>query len=354
MRTLILLGLVLMALAPLQAQETILPERNQRSWDVYVQGRPGQTKLIFMDILTGERVAFNTRGERYTLLEGWVMYFDIEARQVKMARPGEPIRQHPFIIVSPDDYRVDWAVSADRKFIAWTLARRNAEEALTTSTFVADAAGSDIREVLADGPREGLRVLPIALADDQTELYMDVHPDGLNPTPYTQYASLFALHLATGEIRNLPGEPACFLCAAGFGEGLFARLTSDGQSLGVEVRLDSLHGGAARVIPAIRQDHAVQAGDVLISPDGGLAVYALSQVDANQAVRTVLARVDLHKLEQSILGRPMAGFVYPIAWAEDSGAILLTNEQRSGTWKIDLNAGRLVKIATATYLGHLG
>ena len=354
MRTLILLGLVLMALAPLQAQETILPERNQRSWDVFVQGRPEQTKLIFMDILTGERVAFNTRGERYTLLEGWVMYFDIEARQVKMARPGEPIRQHPFIIMSPDDYRVDWAVSADRRSIAWTLARRNAEQALTTSTFVADAAGSDIREVLADGPRAGLRVLPIALSDDQTELYMDVHPDGMNPTPYTQYASLFALHLATGEIRNLPGEPACFLCAAGFGEGLFARLTSDGQSLGVEVRLDSLHGGAARVIPAIPQDNAGQAGDVLISPDGGLAVYALSQMDAKQAVRTVLARVDLHKLEQSILGRPMAGFAHPIAWTEDGGAILLTNEQRNGTWKIDLNAGRLVKTADATYLGHLG
>lgn len=354
MRTLVLLGLVLMALAPLQAQETILPEQNQRSWDVFVQGQPGQTKLVFVDILTGERVAFNTRGERYTLLEGWVMYFDSEARQVKMARPGEPIRQHPFIIMSPDDYRVDWAVSADRRSIAWTLARRNAEEALTTSTFAADAAGSDIREVLADGPRAGLRVLPIALADDQTELYMDVHPDGMNPTPYTQYASLFALHLATGEIRNLPGEPACFLCAAGFGRGLFARLTTDGQSLGVEVRLDSLHGGAARVIPAIPQDNAVQAGDVLISPDGSLAVYALSQMDAKQAARTVLVRVDLHKLEQSILGRPMAGFAHPIAWAEDSGAILFANEQRSGTWKIDLDAGRLVKTATATYLGHLG
>ena len=354
MRTLVLLGLVLMALAPLQAQETILPERNQRSWDVYVQGRPGQTKLVFMDILTGETVAFNTRGERYTLLEGWVMYFDIEARQVKVARPGGPIRQHPFIIMSPDDYRVDWAVSADRKSIAWTLARRDAEQALTTSTFVADAAGSDIREVLADGPREGLRVLPIALADDQTELYMDAHPDGMNPTPYTQYASLFALHLATKEIRELPGEPACFLCAAGFGEGLFARLTTDGQSPGVEARLDSLHGGAARVIPAIPQDDAAQAGDVLISPDGSLAVYALSRMDAKQAVRTVLVRVDLHKLEQSILGRPMAGFAHPIVWTEDSGAMLFTNKQRSGTWKIDLDAGRLVKTATAAYLGHLG
>ena len=353
MRTLVLLGLVLMALAPLQAQETIQPERNQRSWDVFVQGRPGQTKLVFIDVLTGEMVAFNTRGERYTLIEGWVMYFDIEARQVKMARPGGHIRQHPFIIMSPDDYRVDWAVSADRKSIAWTLARRSAEQALATSTFVADAAGSDIREVLADGPREGLRILPIALADDQTELYMDVHPDGMSPTPYTQYASLFALHLATGEIRNLPGEPACFLCAAGFGEGLFARLTSDSQSPGIEVRLDSLHGGAARVIPAIPQDNAAQAGDILISPDGSLAVYALSQVDAKQAVQTVLARADLHKLEQSILGRPMAGFAHPIAWAEDSGAILFTNEQRSGTWKINLNTGRLVKTATATYLGHL-
>ncbi len=364
MRTLALLSVVLLAafssLNPLDAQETIQPELNARSWDVFAERRDGrsqQTNLIFMDILTGETVSLNTVGERYTLLDSGVLYFDASDRQVKLAKPDGAVRQHPFITMTPDAYRVDWAVSTDRKSIAWTLTRRNADHALMTSTFVADAAGSEIREVLADGPREKLRVLPLAFGDDQTELYLDVHPDEIRPdVPYTQYASLFALDLTSGEIRTLPGEPACFLCAAGFGAGLFLRLLPDEESNGVDVRLDSLRGGAARVIPAISQYHNAQAGNVLINDDNTSAIYVWSRRrghGAEQTVRTVFVRVNLLTLEQLIVSRPIAAFVHPIKWTEDNTAILFTGEGRNGTWKLDLQSGQVAKVAAAAYLGHL-
>ena len=359
MRTLpLLFALLLMASPLLQAQEMIQPELNARSWDVFVERKDGETRLMFMDILTGETASFSTIGERYTLLDSNVLYFDASDRQVKLIKPNGSIREHPFITMTPDTYRVDWAVSTDRKSIAWTLTRKSVEHALTTSTFVADAAGTEIREVLVDGPRKELRVLPIALDNDKAELYMDVHPDGISPhTPYIQYASLFALDLTSGEIRTLPGEPACFLCAAGFGSGLFLRLPPSEQSNGIDARLDNVHGGAARVIPAISQKNYTQAGDVLISADSTLAVYALSQPrgyrTAEQAVRTVFVQVNLLALEQSIVSNPISAFVHPIKWTEDNTAILFTSKKQNGTWKLNLESGQVIKVAAAAYLGHL-
>ncbi len=348
--------LSLMGWPPLRAQETAQPELNARRLDVFIEASGNETRLIFIDILTGETAALNTRGERYTLLKSGVLYFDTDDRQVKLALPDGAVGEHPFIIMPPDAYRVDWAVSADREAIAWTLTRKSADHALMTATFVADAAGSDIREVLADGPREELRVLPIALSHDQAELYMDVHPDGISPpAPYIQYASLFALDLTSGDIRTLPGEPACFLCAAGFGPGLFLRLLPSEEGKGIDVRLDSVHGGAARVIPAIRRQHHTQAGGALISPDGALAVYAaqLGGGGTDAAARTVFVQVNLHTLEQSIVSNPIRAWAHPIKWTEDNSAILFSGGGRNGTWKLHLASGEVIKAADATYLGHL-
>ena len=345
-------ALLLMVCRPLQAQETMQPQLNARSLDVFIERSGGETRLMFIDILTGEIAARNTSGERYTLLNNGVLYFDANDRQVKLAKPDGAVGVHPFIAMTSDAYRVDWAVSADRETIAWTLTRKSADHALMTSTFVADAAGAEIREVLADGPRDELRVLPIALGDDRAELYMDVHPDGISPrTPYTQYASLFALDLDSGEIRTLPGEPACFVCAAGFGSGLFLRLLPSETANGTDVRLDTVHGGAARVIPAIARQHHTQAGGLLISPDSALAVYA-AQLPA-ESTRTVFVQVNLHTLEQSIVSSPMNAFAHPIQWTEDNTAILFTGEGRNGTWKLHLTSGKVIKVAAAAYLGHL-
>jgi hypothetical protein len=102
----------------------------------------------------------------------------------------------------------------------------------------------------------------------------------------------------------------------------------------------------------------IPGGDILLSPDGRLAVYALSRVTdfglETQSIRTVFVLVDLDMQTQTPLTQPIRTFVIPVSWTEDNSAILLTNPLQNGTWKINLAGGSLERIADATYLGRMG
>jgi hypothetical protein len=237
--------------------------------------------------------------------------------------------------------------------LAWTLT--GGENGLTTITTVANLDGTNPQQVLVDGPREGIRALPVAFNADKTVLYMDFQPDGIADfTPFPQYAGLFALDLDTGQWERLPGEPGCF-CGAGFGTELALRLVVSQDLSGFDVRLINPTGNVQQTIPALGLRNYTQAGNVVISPDGTKAVYALAQIrdfgKPDQSTQTVFALVDLEAMTQTALTEPITTFVEPLAWTEDNTAILLTSRQRDGTWKISLSDGVLTKIAEATYLG---
>jgi hypothetical protein len=186
-------------------------------------------------------------------------------------------------------------------------------------------------------------------------LYLDFQPEGISDfTPFPQYAGLIALDLTTLQWAYLPGEPGCF-CGAGFGGGLFLRLKVNGDLSGFDLHVHNLAGQIEQTIPAQAIRNYTQAGDILLSPDGTKAVYALSQIKdfgkAGQSVRTVFMLVDLVSMTQTALTEPITTFVEPLAWTQDNSAIIFTSRQRDGTWKINLNDGRLDKAAEATYLG---
>ena len=361
MRPLIIaLLLLFLWLVPAASQETAQPTFDNHTWDVFIERDTSNDEsdtLLFIDVLTGETVSVETTGERYTPLPKGVIFFDWVEKQVKWVTPDGLIQDHPFIIFSFGVRRIDWVVSNDSKFIAWTLTREGGNNTLITTTFVADIEGNNIREVLIDGPRENVRALPIAFSEDNQMLYMDTHPDGLSQfSPYTQYAGLFALDLKSGDISPLPGEPSCF-CGAGFGSGMLLRLVLNSDLDGFDVAVYSVDGGDPRTIPAIIRRNYTQAGDVLFSDDGSYAVYALSQVrgfgTVEQIIRTVFIQVDLLTFEQEVINNPITTFVHPVAWTEDNTAILFTSEQQNGTWKINLADGQLIKVADASYIGRL-
>ena len=356
----IALLLFFLCLIPVVSQDTTQPIFNNHTWDIFIERDTGENNadtLLFIDVLTGETVSVETRGERYTPVLRGVIFFDWVENQVKLVTPEGVIQNHPFIIFSFGVRHIDWVVSRDRKSIAWTLTRADENNTLVTTTFLADIDGSNIRELLVDGPRESVRALPIAFSQDNSKLYMDSHPDGLSQfSPYTQYAGLFALNLSSGDISPLPGEPSCF-CGAGFGSRMLVRLSLNTNLDGFDVNVYSVDGGEPRTIPAITRRNYTQAGDVLLSRDGSFAVYALSQVrgfgTAEQIVRTVFIQVDLLTLEQEIINNPITTFVHSVAWTEDNTAILFTSEQQNGTWKINVADGQLVKVANASYIGRL-
>lgn len=316
----------------------------------------GLDRLQFVDTLTGEGISLDVNGSDYTLLHNGVLYFDSVAQQVQVALPSGEIRRHPFIRPT-GAYRVDWAVSHDRKKIAWTLTEASEANALTTTTYVADVDGTNRRRVLVDGPRDGIRVLPLAFGADNTVLYMDYQPDALaDITPFQQYAGVFALNIDSGQIQMLPGEPGCY-CGAGLGAGTFIRLELAENLSGFDVALHNLTAGTNMVIPALNLRNYTQAGDILISPDGTRAVYTLAQVrdfgGPGQFVRTVLALVNVTDGTQMTLTDSLSAFVQPVSWTEDNSAVIVVNPFQNSTWKVDVNDGRLTQIANAVYLGSL-
>lgn len=334
----------------------------RRNWEVYVQrgiGTDGADRLTFIDILLGERVTVEAFGERYTILGNTVLYFDYRNQRVMQATAAGTTLPHPFIRLENGATRVDWMVSPEARHVAWTLTYLEGEDALTTTTFVADANGTNRREVLQDGPRRAIRALPVAFNSDYTILYMDAQPDGLGRfTAYPQYAGLFSLNLATSEVTSLPGEPGCF-CGAGFGGDWYLRLVLPEDLGGFDVQIQNLSSGTIQQLPAIRILNFTQAGGLLISPDGERAVYALAQVEGlgtqDQFVRTVFMLVDLVNMTQIDLNEPISQYLIPVAWTEDNTAILLVDPSQDGTWKYPLDGdGRLIRVAEGTFLGRLG
>ncbi|MFN8374525.1 MAG: hypothetical protein U0694_16810 [Anaerolineae bacterium] len=320
-------------------------------------------RLIFVNTVTGEEISTDVFGTQYTIAGDNVMFFDTSARRVKLASADGIVRDHPFINTDSSTYRIDWIVSSDNALVAWTVTQRTAQAGLITYTTVSDIDGILPRQILVDGPLDGIRALPIAFSDDQTLLYMDYQPDGIGDiTPFTQYAGIFSVNVpqdAQGEVGAptfLPGEPGCF-CGGGIGAGWLLRLSLTDDLTGYNLRVHHLLGDIEQTIPALPLRNYTQAGDFLISPDGTRAVYALANVEgfgtANQSVTTVFALVDLQDMSQALLGDAITTFVHPIAWTEDNTGLIFVTPERDGTWKLSIVNGTLTNIADATYIGTL-
>ncbi len=345
--------LLILWVIPLAAQDAT---STTHIWEVFLRrGTSGAPdNLTFVDVITGDQTPVAITGERYTLVGNAVMYNDRVANRVMLVYPDGKTTEHPFIQPGTETRRVDWQLSADGKKIAWTLTDGN-PTALTTLTSIANVDGTGVQEVLADGPRNAIRVLPVAFSADYTKLYMDFQPDGFADfTPMPQYAGLIGVDIASGQWDYLPDEPSCF-CGAGFGNGFLLRLRVSQDLSGFDVHVYNLDGKIEQTIPAQPLRGYTQAGDVVISPDGQQAVYALAQVQnfgrADQSVRTVFMLIDMQLKTQTVLTEPITTFVEPHSWTEDNSALLLTSRQQDGTWKINLSDGKLARVADATYLG---
>lgn len=358
---LLLVAILLLVEGAALAQDLPRPDAKPGSWEIFLRRdavNGNLTDLIFVNLLTGASYENSTQGERFSVVDGGVIYYDRGAAQIKLARPAEAPRDHPFISQSADDHRVDWVVANDGKQIAWAISNKLADEQLVSRVYLADAAGSDIRELLTYGPRAGVRLLPVAFSDDSAELYLDVHADGAGDLkPYAWHSGVFSLDLEDGEIKTLPGSANC-LCAVAFGGGLMLRLAPNEVNRSIDVEVHNLDGEAPRFIPSIPRDDYDEAGNLLLSPDGGQAVYALAQVSAfrrpGQEIRSVLVLVDLDNEQQVVINNPMPALLRPLKWTEAGSAIVFTTDELDATWKISLVDGRTRKVATASYLGALG
>jgi hypothetical protein len=354
----------LLAGMPVSADEQMPREDDIRNhpWYVFLQrdlAGGGADQLIFVDMLTGEEITIAVSGERYTLLRRSVLFFDRASRRVMLATPFGDLVEHPFVQLDEDARRVDWIVAADHSQIAWTLTYDDEGGQMRTVTHIANIDGGDRREILTDGPFDDARALPVEAGENFSTIYLDgYHLDNIEQfTPFNQYASIYALDTATGDYDLLPDEPSNCLCGAAISKGLFLRLRLSSDLQGFDLHVYDLAGRVPHIIPAVQVSNYNTGGDILISPDGTRAVYALARVSnfgtAQQSIQTVFVLVDLRMMTQETLTSPITTFVRPVEWTEDNSAIILTSPARDGTWKITLADRQLERIAEATYLGTL-
>ena len=363
MKTNLIILLILLLATRSYSQDIAQPELQPHRWDVFTRRNDTNTSLtdvIFIDILSGDRSTLSATGERFTLTSGGVIFFDTSERQVKLAKADGIIRAHPYIFVSPETRRVDWALSEDKSRIVWTLSREVEDGQLITATWVADIAGAEIRELLVYGPRAGIQLLPIGFGADGGDVYMEAYAFGSESLSlYTRRAGLFALSIRDDELvaRSLPGDRTCF-CAVGFGANLMLRLAPNRELSGLDVEIHNMDDGERRVVPALSRGNYIEGGNILLSADGKQAVYALSQVDAaaggRDEIRSVLIHVDIEKGRQRIASEPMAGPIRPLSFGDDQRVALVTSGRDDVTLKIDLEDGRAVEVADAIYLGAIG
>lgn len=327
-------------------------------WEVYVIQMGGDSaQLLFQDLRSGEVNTVQVTGERFTPLGSRVLYYDTASRTMMMASPEGTVQPHPFIQVGAAR-RVDWIVSPDQRQIAWTLTFAEGDS-LRTETYVATPGGTEQRLILADGGRtDGVRALPVAFSADNSALIMDAHPDIIGDyAPYTQYARLFQVNLSTGEIELLPDDDFPCFCGAGIRAGVLLRLSVTADLRGFELLLFGLDSGTERTIEAYALPNYTQAGDILISPDGSRAVYALSQIEnfgtPEQRISTIFMLVNLETMTQQPLTERITTYVHPLRWTEDHTAVIFTSPLRDGTWKVSLADGLLTNVAQATLIGTL-
>ncbi len=363
MKSSLIVLLSLLLAVPGLGQDSAQPELQLHSWDVFTKQSEqdtSQTDVVFIDLLSGEQSTFSASGERFTLAADGVLFFDIAERQVKLGKADGVIRDHPFINLRDESHRVDWAVSDDKEWIVWTISRQVEDGQWITATWLADAAGAEIRELLVYGPRDGIQLRPIGFGEDPSEIFMEVMALGSAGSGiYVRRTGLFALELVDDELvtRALPGDQTC-LCAVGFRANLMLRLAPNRASNGLDVEVYDLDSGESQTFPALSRGNYSEAGNILISADGKQAVYALSQVSESPGeiddIRSVLVHVDIENGRQQIASGPVEGPLRPLSFSEHNRAALVTAEQSGGTIKVELEDGRLVKAAEAIYLGRIG
>lgn len=362
MKHLLLAIVVSVTAAFVSGQDELQPGLTGHNWAVFLRhnsAAPAETAVIFVDLLTGETTNALTRGERHTLIDDGVLYFDGNDLQVKLVKPDGLIREHPFLVMKSGDFRIDWAVANDGRQIAWAISRQGSD-GLATSLMVADAGGSDIRQLLSYGPRPGIRLVPVAFDRVADALYVAVHVEGTEEaTAYARHSGLFRLDYSAENVATsaLTNDQPCF-CAVGFGDDVWLRLVSEDRTSGIELEIHELSTGTMRVVPPISMGSYEEAGNLLVSSDGAVAVYALSQVSGlnslREDIRSVAVLVDLENARQMVVNYPMSNLVRPIAFTEDNSAVLLRQEGRDGTWKMQLDDGETVMVANDTFLGIIG
>lgn len=319
-------------------------------YDVFVSGAVANARpsVYFVNALTGLSTIVITNGINHTLLGNDVIYLDKDTNKVGIAHRDGTAEQHPFIDASDV---LTWAVSQDRRWIAWA-AGRNQNGSLITDLYAARDDGTGKQIILHTSSSKGIGVRPLAITNDgATVFYTRQYDDPKAYQPFPQASDVFRLNVNTGESAHLAGEPRC-RCAASFGSDgqVFFRLENTLQGFAAHFIDLTLNADTRADPPAVSYP---QAGYALLSDKGNYAVYSMAKAGATKSVpdQYVLILADASQHKQTVILNASQNRLRPIVFGQNS--LILVGVDKDGTYKLSLPDGTLTQVSNYNYLGTL-
>jgi hypothetical protein len=322
--------------------------------DVFVAyDAAGTHRVYFLDALSGLSTMVQVEsGRNFTLVGDYVLYEKSQTGAIMRANFNGTQEPHPFIRRAIDIQMIAWAVSPDGQTIAWV----QTNTAGVSEAYVAQADGSDLRQLPISTPVAPLMLAPLALTDHAIQFFYDAaHTPGSH---FDTYAHVALYNIAQEQFYPLPGEPNCPCGADVSADGrILARLESTRDGNGpFALHIWDLPSSADIYIPAPDLPYRL-GGDLLLNPKGTLAVYTVaSGVGSEENLLPEsygLVRVDLIALQQTLI-LPSGPIRYrPLAFVDGDSALLLTDVEAGGTFKLDLASLELRRVSDAAYLGTI-
>jgi hypothetical protein len=290
-----------------------------------------------------------------------VLYQENETGVIKVVYADGRTELHPALQTGGPKTTLSWVTSPDHKRLAWSLSQLTGTT-LISDLFVSDADGSNEKLVLHTSSTRGITTTPLALTNDGATLFYSRQVDPSTETRkeyrlFPPIGDAFQLDVASGKTTDLPNDTGC-LCAVGFTQDgrQYARLEPTADKTGFDLRLWDLSIKINNAIPAPNITHT-QAGYVLLSRDGSLAVYTSARgVPPARNVppeRYVIILVDVGRREQRIMNEPTVPKLRPVAFEPNNDAVLVVGVDTDGTYKLSLTDGTLLQVSAYTFLGTI-
>ncbi|MDW8298002.1 MAG: hypothetical protein RML95_01565 [Anaerolineae bacterium] len=319
---------------------------NAARYDVFLRGQT----VIFTDVRTALSTPVNTNGDRHTLIGEGVLFRAADTAAALVALPSGDVALHPYIPRQSEQIVTYWTASANSRWLAWSFTMRT-ERGTLSDLFLVEGLTGENRMVLHTTSTRGLGVLPLAVSNDGAYIFYTRRTDLFDPLPPVldlPVESVLRLQTESGNAVALPESPACPCLTAFSPDGRRAMrlaVTSDG----ITVSLIELNGLLEQTIGTVRGYERPHFA--VFSADGKKALFRLSR--SSGRTRSALALADFTTREVRLLTETLPEPLRPLAFTERADAALLLSLNASGTFKLTLANGAIVRTSADSYLGTL-
>jgi hypothetical protein len=315
-------------------------------YDVFLRGQT----VIFTDVRTALGTRVTTNGDRHTLIGGGVLFRAADTRAALVALPNGDVALYPYIPRQDERTVTHWIASANGKWLAWAFTTRT-ERGTVSDLFVVEGLLGENRMVLHTTSTRGLGILPLAISDDGAYVFYTRRTDLFETLPSVldlPVENVLRLQTASGDAVSLPDSPKC-PCPMAFSSDARRALRLASAPDGIAVSLIEVSAGIEQIIGALNGYERAQYA--VFSADGKKALFRLSR--SSGRTRSAMALADFTAREARLLTERLPEPLRPLALTARADTALLISLNDSGTFKLTLADGALVRVSTDSYLGTL-